>query len=76
MNAAVLWSQVCRDRWGSTLQALRGRASRRSRNLLRGTGQEGAAIFRPAGDERDERRYLDEVGGLDGREPGDPPASG
>ena len=76
MNAAVLWSQVCRDGWGSTLQAMRGRASRRSRNLLRGTRQEGAAIFRPAGDERDERRYLDEVSGLDGGEPGNPPASG
>ncbi|HYJ60558.1 MAG TPA: nucleotidyltransferase family protein [Actinomycetota bacterium] len=65
MNASVLWSQVCRADWRTTLEALSGRASRRSRHLLKGGSYEGSTIFRPVGDARDERRYLEEVEDLD-----------
>jgi hypothetical protein len=66
VSAAVLWSQVCRDGWRSTLGAARARASRRSKNLIMGTSSEGASIFRSVGDARDERRYLEEVSEVDG----------
>lgn len=59
-SVSVMWSQVSRDRWRHTVAALRGRASRGSRNLLQ-PGDGGAPIFREVGEPGDERAYLHEV---------------
>jgi hypothetical protein len=59
VTASVLWAQVIRDRWGPTLSTLLGRAGRRSRTLMReGDAESDAPIFRPSGDDADEREYL------------------
>lgn len=68
MSAAVLWSQVCRAGWGDTFRAARGRASRRSRNVLRGEDHDEVPLFRPTGDGSDETGYLHDVSDADGRD--------
>ena len=67
MSAAVLWSQVCRAGWGDTFHALRGRATRRSRNVLQGADPDDAPIYRPTGDAADETGYLHDVSEPEGR---------
>jgi hypothetical protein len=67
MSASVLWSQVCRDRWRDTVAAMRGRASRRSRNLWHGT-EGDTPIYREAGAPGDERAYLRDVASSDDAE--------